>query len=43
LETAVEPKPRLVCDRLGTEPAEYGNSRGCRNRLAVSRVAATLM
>jgi hypothetical protein len=42
LETAVEPKPRLVCDRLGTEPAEYGNSRGCHNRLAVSRVAATL-
>jgi hypothetical protein len=32
----------LVCDRLGTEPAEYGNSRGCHNRLAVSRVAATL-
>jgi hypothetical protein len=43
LETAVEPKPRLVCDRLGTEPAEYGNSRGCHNRLAVSRVAATLV
>jgi hypothetical protein len=43
LETAVEPKLRLVCDRLGTEPAEYGNSRGCHNRLAVSRVAATLI
>jgi hypothetical protein len=42
LETAVEPKPRLVCDRLGTEPAEYGNSRGCHNRLVVSRVVATL-
>jgi hypothetical protein len=43
LETAVEPKPQLVCDRLGTEPAEYGNSRGCHNRLAVSRVTATLI
>jgi hypothetical protein len=43
LETAVELKPRLVCDQLGTEPAEYGNSCGCHNRLAVSRVVATLV
>jgi hypothetical protein len=43
LETAVEPKLWFCCDRLGTEPAEYGNSRGCHNRLVVSRVTATLM
>jgi hypothetical protein len=43
LETTVEPKLRFGCDRLGTEPAEYGNSCGCHNRLVVSRVAATLV